>query len=55
MDYLKNLYYDEFAVFFQEHKGRLGFSNVQDVQKELDKWIQTKELKKEIINQNQES
>lgn len=52
IDYLKNLYFDEFVVWYEQEKEKLGTSTLADVQKEFDKWIVKKELKKEISNTN---
>ncbi len=39
IDYLKNLYFDEFKVWYEQNKEFFGVSTLEDVQKELDTWI----------------
>jgi hypothetical protein len=38
-DYLKNLYFDEFKVWYEKNKKMFGVSTLDEVQAELDKWI----------------
>ena len=50
IDYYKNLYYDEFYVWYEQNIEDMGFSELDKVQDELDKWITQKIPEKEIIN-----
>jgi len=54
IDYLKNLYFDEFYVWFEQNKGDMGFSTIEIVQAELDKWIIQK-IPEQTININNEN
>jgi hypothetical protein len=39
MDYMKNLYYDEFTVWYEQNVEKFGITTIEKVQEELDKWI----------------
>lgn len=51
VDYYKNIYFDEFIVFYENSIERLGISTLERVQNELDKWIINK-IPETSINQN---
>jgi len=55
-DRYKNLYYDQFKVYFELTKGKFAFSTIEQINDELNKWIVTKmpkeEPQPEIINEN---
>ena len=53
-DYYKNLYYDEFAVWYNEKVERFGTTTIDRVRENLDKWIIDKIPVRDNININTE-
>lgn len=39
LDYSKNLYFDEFKIWYEQNKEKFGVTTLEQVQAELDKWI----------------
>lgn len=54
LDYNKNLYYDEFSVWYELNKEKFGITTVEKVQSALDTWIVNKIPKEEININTQE-
>ena len=50
IDYYKNIYFDEFYVWYEQNVEEFGITTLEKVNAELDKWIQEKINQKKIIN-----
>lgn len=55
IDYYKNIYFDEFVVWYENNIERLGITTFEKCQEQLNKWIIDKLNNSDSVNQNSES